>query len=604
MTTQGRFFRSTIGVVLSIVMTSSSMRAVSFSSLLGDGFDGFLDEFARRVLILPPLYIGPAVAPMADSNHLGIKESSMQSHFPVVSSNSRMPSHSLPLAALLAMACSGSTASPGGASDSGATDSGVVVADSRSAGTSPIPFEEWRRREPIYELYVRHFSDEGTFGGVEARLPELKALGVGIVWLMPINAIGSIDPSAIPASSVAHGAHTIDAPFGNPYAVRNFERISPEYGSDGTEASAEADLRSLVDTAHELDMRVIIDWVPNHTAWDNPLIQSHPDWYEWNTSPQGESYIKPVGEDFKWIAQLDWSNQALRGYMTDVMVDWVERFDIDGFRVDFAHHMPLEFFEQLRPALEEIKPVFLLAEASGRAFHPIFDMTYDWSVYPKLGDIAQGSRTVSAIDDALYFEQFVPYLDEPRALQMRMTYNHDDNGNWSLAERYGEGIRAAAVLACTLPGKPMILDGQETGFRVRVGNTIEVGAPLTHDPAVKLDWSDPEGFRPFYTLLLHLHRANSALHQEGFDDYRKVETNYPDTVYSFIRRDGDNQVLVIVNMSATPSPGLLLMPTDNTGSVDETYKELFTGDEATVLAANALDLGPWDYRVYVKGPTQ
>src|SRR6187402_344848 len=94
------------------------------------------------------------------------------------------------------------------------------------------PFAVWRQREPIYELYVRHFSEEGTFKGVEARLPELKALGIGIVWLLPVHEIGSIVS--------VNGSAAIDAPHGNPYAVKSYERLNPEYGSLGTEESAEA----------------------------------------------------------------------------------------------------------------------------------------------------------------------------------------------------------------------------------------------------------------------------------------------------------------------------------------------------------------------------
>jgi glycosidase len=256
--------------------------------------------------------------------------------------------------------------SPGGPppdAGAGSGEDGGPAADAMAPVPS-TPFAVWRQREPIYELYVRHFSPEGNFKGVTARLPELKALGIGIVWLLPVNEIGSI--------VAANGGEAIDAPFGNPYAVRSYERLNPEYGSDGTEESAAADLRELVDRAHALDMRVILDWVPNHTAWDNPLMQEHPDWYA-----RENGRVKPVGEQFRWIAQLDWSNLGLREYMKRVMVSWVERFDLDGFRIDFAHHMPIEFFQELRPALETVRPVFLLAEAGDRAFHPVFDMTYD-----------------------------------------------------------------------------------------------------------------------------------------------------------------------------------------------------------------------------------
>lgn len=468
------------------------------------------------------------------------------------------------------------------------TDAG---ADGLAPPPAPEPFEVWRRREPIYELYVRHFSPEGNFKGVEARLPELKALGVGIVWLLPVNEIGSIVP--------ANGGEGIDAPHGNPYAVKSYERLNPEYGSDGTQASAEADLKSLVARAHQLGMHVILDWVPNHTAWDNPLIEQHPDWYA-----REDGKVKRVSAEFPWIAQLDWSKAALREYMADVMASWVAKYDLDGFRVDFAHAMPRDFFAALRPRLEKIRPVFLLAEAGDVAFHPTFDMTYDWNVYPMLGDVAHGNRPVTAIDDVLLHTQLLPYSSLPDALVMRMTYNHDDNGKFTLAARYRGGIRTFAVLACTLPGKPLVFDGQEVGMRVFDGTTVRESINLGHDPKVKIDWSDPEGYRPFYTKLLRLFRANPALHHAGMADFRKIDTIPPSPAYSFVRRDGDDAVLVLLNLSPDDLGSVVLDPKPNAGSIDGDWVELFTGARESLAPGREVQLGAWAYRVYVRGPVE
>ena len=299
-----------------------------------------------------------------------------------------------------------------------------------------------------------------------------------------------------------------------------------------------------------LGMHVIIDWVPNHTAWDSPLVTKHPSWYRRNGSGQ----VQPVGE-FPWIAQLDWSNVELRTYMTGVMKSWVERFDIDDFRVDYAHSMPLSFFAQLRSELEKVKPMFLLAEAGDTKFHPVFDMTYDWNVYPLFGNVANRVSTVTTLDDALLNTQLVPYASMPGALVMRMTYNHDDNGKFTLAERYKGGIKTFAVLAATLPGKPLVFDGQEVGMSVFDGTTVRESINLGHDPAVKIDWTDAGGYRPFYTKLLQLFRANSALHHPGASDFRKIDTTPSDYPYAFIRREGTNTVLVVLNLSSTDYPG-------------------------------------------------
>jgi len=469
------------------------------------------------------------------------------------------------------------------------SDGGVAI---EAAPIDPRePFEVWRRREPIYELYVRHFSAAGNFKGVEAKLPELKALGIGIVWLLPVNEIGSIRP--------ANGGVGIDAPHGNPYAVKSYERLNPEYGSDGTEASAEADLKSLVARAHALGMHVILDWVPNHTAWDSELVTAHPDWYA-----RENGKIRPVSQEFAWIAQLDWSTPALRAYMADVMTSWVQKFDIDGFRIDFAHSTPLDFWSALRPRLEAVKPVFLLAEAGDVGFHPTFDMTYDWNVYPMLGDVAHGTKPVSAIDDVLLNTQLVPYASMPDALVMRMTYNHDDNGKFTLGARYRGGIKTFAVLACTLPGKPLVFDGQEVGMNVFDGTIVRPSINLGHDPKVKIEWSDPEGYRPFYTKLLRLFRANAALHHAGMADFRKIDTVPSNGAYSFVRRDGPNEVLVVLNLSDVDLPAVVLDPKPNAGPISGTFTELFTGATQAIAAGTTLRLAPWDYRVYVKGPLE
>ena len=215
-----------------------------------------------------------------------------------------------------------------------------------------------------------------------------------------------------------------------------------EANTVNADGGSEADLNSLVAKAHSLGMHVIIDWVPNHTAWNNPLMTTHPDWY---ASENGA--VKPVN-GFPWIAQLDWSKAALRDYMIGAMEAFTKKFDVDGYRIDFAHAMPIPFFAELRSRLEKIKPVFLLAESGEVAFHLPFDMTYDWNVYPLLGDVAWGGKPVSAIDDALLHTQLVPYASMPDALVMRMTYNHDDNGKFTLGDRYRGGIKTVAVLWC------------------------------------------------------------------------------------------------------------------------------------------------------------
>jgi hypothetical protein len=254
--------------------------------------------------------------------------------------------------------------------------------------------------------------------------------------------------------------------------------------------------------------------------------------------------------------------------------------------------MPIDFFTALRPKLESVKPVFMLAEAGDVGFHPAFDMTYDWDVYPLFGRVADGSLPVSALDETLLDKQLLPYAEQPDALIMRMTYNHDDNGNFTLSQRYLGGIKTFAVLACTLPGKPLVFDGQEVGIDIALG----------HDPAVKIDWTDAGGYRPFYTKLLRLFRANSALSHDGFGDFRKIDTSLPDHAYAFVRRDGTNTVLVVLNLSANDYESVGLEATENAGSFDGDYVELFSGQSLRLHAGDSTSLKAWEYRVYVQGP--
>jgi len=224
-------------------------------------------------------------------------------------------------------------------------------------------------------------------------------------------------------------------------------------------------------------------------------------------------------------------------------------------------------------------------------------MVYDWSVYPVLGDVAH-ARPITAIDDALLYQQLIPYADRPDALVMRMTYNHDDNGKFTLAERYRGGIRAFAVLELLLPGKPLVFDGQEAGMRVFDGTAVRDSINLGHDPAVKIDWADPDGFRPFYTKLLQLHRASPALHQPGMADFRKLDV-HSDAAYAFVRRHDEEAVFVVANLSED-AISVTLDPQPNVGAIDGLYVELFS-EQATALAAgSSLAIEPWGYRVFVK----
>jgi len=410
----------------------------------------------------------------------------------------------------------------------------------------------WSRNLPIYEVNLRQYTPEGTFRAFEQRLPAIKALGVGVIWFMPIH------PSGEDAKS-----------FGSFYCVRDFKEINPDYGT-------KEDFKRLVARIHELGMYVMMDWVPDHSSFDNPLTKEHPEWYKKDKNGN-------IAQAYGWkdVAGFDYSNRALWRYMADAYAYWIREFGVDGFRCDVAWGVPIAHWNWLRPELAKTgRPLLMLAEANEARHHPAFDMTYDWNLPPIMWDIAKGKKPATAIDEMLAAEK----RNYPAgAVRMRFTYNHDYNWGWRLAERYGGGVKAFAVLCATLPGKPLILNGQEVGLDRRLpGGTRGQRQPI--------EWIESP-FRDFYTRLFNLYQKSAALH-EG--EFAKVRSSRDDKVYAYLRRSGGEKALVILNLSNEPQKVALdsnLMP--------GAYRELFT-EETRALADKAdFDLRPWEYRVYL-----
>ncbi|MBP7370937.1 MAG: hypothetical protein KA902_05800 [Arenimonas sp.] len=236
-----------------------------------------------------------------------------------------------------------------------------------------IAHPQWSKDAVIYQLNTRQFSAEGTFNAAQQQLPRLKALGIDIIWLMPVQPIG---------------VKNRKGSLGSPYSVRDYYGVNPEFGS-------EQDLKNFINAAHKLGMHVILDWVANHTAWDNPLVTEHPEWYsrDW----KGEFHPTPWW-DWHDIIDLDYNQPGLRRYMADAMRYWITEYDIDGFRCDVAGFIPLDFWAQLRPTLEAVKPVFMLGEWESRDLYAqSFDATYAWSWYEAAHQIAQGKADVNKL---------------------------------------------------------------------------------------------------------------------------------------------------------------------------------------------------------------
>lgn len=417
---------------------------------------------------------------------------------------------------------------------------------------SPV---EWSRNATIYEVNVRQFSEEGTFQRVEEHLPRLRELGIDIIWLMPIHPIGEVERKGT---------------LGSYYSVKDYFDVNPEFGTKD-------DFRSLVETAHDLGMRVILDWVANHTAWDNPLTITNPEFFA--RDDEG-NFMPPYGTDWSDVIQLDFDNPDVHDYMISALRYWVEEFNIDGYRADVAYLVPAEFWFRARRELDSIRPVFMLAEAHHPELHPAFDMGYWWEMHHLWNRIAQGEGELSEIDTLIgNFRRDFP----EDTFMMTFITNHDEN-SWAGTEfdRLGDGVRAFAVKMSLMEGMPLIYNGQETGFN-RMLEFFE------KDP---IDWDFDSPFVDFYSTLFHLKREHPALRNgiEGGPMIR-LSTTQDEAIYAFTRSRDDNHVVVVLNLSDQDQIFEI------TGEIPfGSYLELFGQEESLITF---LSLPAWGYRVFV-----
>jgi glycosidase len=375
------------------------------------------------------------------------------------------------------------------------------------------PDTSWVRRSAIYEVFVRDFSPSGNLRGVTQGLDRIQATGADVVWLMPIHPVGALNRKA---------------PLGSPYSVRDYRAINPSFGTA-------ADLKALVAAVHARGMKIIIDWVPNHTAWDHVWVAAHPDFYVRNERGEMSVPRDEKGKLTDWtdVAQLNYGNPELRREMIATMRYWLQEFGLDGFRVDVAGFVPDEFYREALPALRQSvnRPILLLAEWGDRKMHRLgFDLTYAWDMYGTLKTVWKGAPAHTFVTSALADADSLP----PGGMRLRFTTNHDetawDNPPVVIFGR-SAGARAAFVAATLLPGRPLLYNGQE----VESPQKLRL---FFRDPIV---WAQPNasGARSFYTRVIALARRDSAFITGAFRD---VETTAEDDVIAYQR--GDAVVLV------------------------------------------------------------
>lgn len=417
---------------------------------------------------------------------------------------------------------------------------------------------EWSKNATIYEVNIRQYTPQGTFKAFEKYLPALDKMGIKILWLMPINPIGEKNRKGS---------------LGSYYSVRDYKAVNPEFGTL-------KDLKHLVNSAHKLGMKVIFDWVANHTSWDNVLTKTHPEYYKKNSKG---NFISP---DSAWtdVIALNYNNPNLWIYMETAMEYWIKECNVDGFRCDVAGMVPISFWNFARKELDKIKPVFMLAEAEGTKFHKhAFDMTYSWNLHHITKQIAKGKANVIKLDD--YFEKEERDYN-PDAYRMVFTSNHDENSsNGSVFERYGKAVKTFAVFCGVVKGMPLIYSGQEVGMK----------KSLRFFDKDTIEWKKSD-FRALYTKLVQLKLRNKALwNGVAGGEMKWITTNNDSDIFAFYREKDNNEVIAIFNLSKNNVNTKI-----NFGKIANVFTELFSGEKVGLKKEESLRLKPWEYLVYYK----
>jgi glycosidase len=419
---------------------------------------------------------------------------------------------------------------------------------------SEVKHPDWSKNTVIYEVNIRQFSKEGTFKGFARDLPRLKAMGVDAIWLMPVNPIGIKNRKG---------------PLGSYYSVRDYMTINPEFGTM-------EDFKALVSAVHAQGMKIILDWVPNHTSWDNALTKTNPEYFMHDSLGKFVSVF-----DWTDVVRLDYTNPALRNYMIRTLKWWLKETDIDGFRCDVAHMIPVDFWDQCRVALDSVKPIWFVAEADQPFLHQkAFDVSYDWKFHHIMNEIAQGKMPASAVKDHF---AWVDTTYPGGSYLMQFTSNHDENSwNGTEFERMGEGARSFAVLSATVNDMLLIYNGQESAFNRR----------LKFFEKDSISWGDYT-LTDFYKKLIDLKKRNKAL-WNGSEGARMqfISTGQDSSALAFIRIKDDNKVLAIFNLR--PKEVKIELRSD---LIPGSYSELFSGTNQSLGRKAKFTLKPWEYLV-------
>ena len=442
-----------------------------------------------------------------------------------------------------------------------------AVGQSPATNSVPVahPAPVWSQGAVIYEVNVRQYTPEGTLHALLPHLQRLQRLGVDILWIMPVQPIGKLKRKGT---------------LGSYYSISNYRAINPEFGG-------EADFKAVVDSAHHLGMKVILDWVPNHTAFDHRWVTQHRDFYLIKADGTISNARDDHDRETDWtdVAELNYDNPALRAAMIGEMRWWVETMNLDGFRQDVAGGVPMSFWIEARRALDALRPdFFMLAEGEDPAMHVSFEMTYGWEFHHLLNDLARGKAPTARLD-AYFADQARRY--PAGAYRMYFTTNHDENSwNGSEFERMGPNHIPAFILCATVRNSmPLLYTGQEASMQKR----------LRFFEKDTVDWSGPS-LATFYASVFELkHRTPALWNGSSGGPQTRLENDGGGRIYAFTRTSATGAVVVAVNFGDAP------VPVHYTGwAASGRYTDWFTKSAVDLAAAGTLDVPAHGYRVLVR----
>lgn len=433
----------------------------------------------------------------------------------------------------------------------------------------------------IYEVNIRQYSPEGTFNAFTKDIPQLKELGVKIIWVMPIFPISQTKRKATGGDDSKFASDMPKAEqhkyLGSYYAVSDFKKVNPEFGTI-------EDFRNLVQTAHENGIYVILDWVPNHTGWDHVWIKEHPEYYTKNAKGEIIDPINPeTGKSWGWtdVADLNYDNQGLRAAMTADMMHWIKNEGIDGFRCDVAGNVPLDFWQKAIPQLRKEKNIFMLAEAWEPALlkDNLFDMAYGWEAHHTLNKIAQGKETVKNFD--AYIEKINKDY-EANDILMNFVDNHDENSwNGTIKSRLGAAEEAMTALTYVMPGMPLIYSGNEYGLE----HSLKF---FEKDSIPKIKGKQWELRAKLGKIKNELNALNGGKSKAAYTRIKASNEN----VLAFERTKNGKKVIYLANLSA--------QPVDVTIPVTGQYKDLMTEKPMSLSTTQVYSMLPWQYYILTK----